>query len=93
MKSMERIIREAFEAYHEGTEEGIQKILDEWEEEVKQGSEIEEDMDDQSKLVSDPSNTRGQIMQFKQTLYLYWMMKSVLGKAMESTLVGMVISL
>lgn len=32
-------------------------------------------------------------MQFKQMLYLYWLMKSLLGKDMEQILVGMVVSI
>ena len=70
-------------AYHEGTIASIQKLLEEWEEDVKNGSETEEEMDNQRTLVLDPGNTCGKITQFKQTLYLYWLMKSLLGEAME----------
>jgi len=64
-KSVENLISEAVEACHEDTDEGIQKLLEEWEEEIKQGSEIEEDMENERALVPDPGNTRGRIMQFK----------------------------
>lgn len=90
---VEHLITEAAEAYHEGTDEGIQKLLEEWEEEIKQGNEIEEDMENWRTLVLDPGNPRGRITKFKQTLYLYWLMKNLLGKAMEQISVGMAVSL
>ena len=40
-------------------------------------------------LILNPGNTCGRISQFKKTLYLYWLMKSLLGKAMEQISVGM----
>lgn len=43
-------------------------------------------------MVPDPGNTGGLIMQLKQTLYLYFLMKSLLGKAMEQLSMGMVVT-
>ena len=34
-------------------------------------------------MVPDPRHTCGQVTQLKKTLYLYWNMKSLLGKALE----------
>lgn len=39
IKIIKHLIIEVTEAYHEGNDEGIQKLLEEWEDEVKQGSE------------------------------------------------------
>lgn len=47
------------EAYREGTDVGISKLLEELEEEVKQGSEREEEMDNYRTLLPNPENTRG----------------------------------
>ena len=82
-KSVEHLIIEVTKAYREEMDEGIRKLLEEWEEEIKQGSETKEYMDNWRTLVLDPGNTCGRITQFKQTLYMYWLMKSLLGKAME----------
>ena len=82
-KLVKRLISEAAEAYCTGIDQVIQKKLDEWEEEVKQDNETNAKMDDWRNLVRDPGNTRVRITQFKQTLYLYWLMKILLGKAME----------
>lgn len=60
-KSIESLIIEAAEAYREGTIVGIRKLLKEWEEEVKQGSEMEEEMDNWRTLVPNPGNTYGSI--------------------------------
>lgn len=43
-------------------------------------------------LIPNPGNTCGRISQFKKTLYLYWLMKSLLGKAMEEISVGMAVT-
>lgn len=91
-KSVERLISKDAEAYCEGIDEGIQKILEEWEEEVKQHSETNAKMDDQRTLVPDLGNTRGSIAQFKQTSYLYWLIKSLMGKDMEHISVSMVVT-
>lgn len=48
-------------------------------------------MDNWRTLVSDAGNTHGRITQFKQTMYLYWLMKSLVGKAMEQISVGMAV--
>ena len=40
-------------------------------------------MENYRTLVPDPKNTRGRITEFKKTLYLYSLMKSLFGKAME----------
>jgi len=71
--------------------EGIHKILEEWEEEVKQDSVKNEEMEDRRTLVPDPGNTKGKITQLKHALYLYWLMKSLLRKAMEQISVGTVV--
>lgn len=62
--------------------------MEEREEEIKQGSETEEDMDNWRILVPDTGNTRGRITQFKQTLYLNWLMKSLLGKGDGADIYG-----
>ena len=54
---------------------------------------MEEETDNWRTLVPDPGNTHGRIKQFKQTLYLYWLVKSLLGKAMEHISVGMAVTL
>lgn len=90
---MENIISEAVEAYHEGTDEGIWKLLEEREEEVKHENKIEEDMDELRTLVPDSGTLKGRITQFKHTLYLYWLMKILMGKAMEQISVGMTVSI
>jgi len=42
-------------------DEGIHKLLKEWEKGIKQDSEIEEDMNNWRTLVPNPGNTRGRI--------------------------------
>lgn len=44
-------------------------------------------------MVPNPGNTRCRITQFKHTLYLYFLMKSMLGKAMEQISMGMALTL
>ena len=51
---VEQIISEAVVAYREGMNEGIQNLLEEWEEEIKQGSETKEEMENWRTLVPDP---------------------------------------
>lgn len=58
------------------------------EEGVKQDSATDEEIEDWRTLFLDPNNTRSRIAQFKETLYLYWLIKSLLGKAMEHISVG-----
>lgn len=89
-KLVERLISKATEAYREGIDEGIWKILEvQWKEEVKHDSETYAEMS----LDPDPGNTRGMITQFKKMLYLYWFMKSLLGKAMAQISVSMDITI
>lgn len=64
-KIVERLISEAEEAYHEGIDDNTHKILEEWEEEVKQESNTNTEMEDWRTLVPDPGNTTGRITQFK----------------------------
>jgi len=59
----------------------------------KQGSKTKEDIDKWRTLAPNPGNTCGRITQFKQVLYLYWLMKSLSGQAMEQIFVGMVVTL
>jgi len=44
-------------------------------------------------MVPDPENTRGRITKLKHTLYLYFLMKSLLGKVIEKISMGMAITL
>ena len=71
MKSIKRLISEAKIAHREGINEEISKLLEDWEEEVKQESEVDTKLDDWRVLIPEPRNTRGKITQFKKTLYLY----------------------
>lgn len=66
--------------------------MEDWKEEVKQESDTKEELENWRMLVPDPGNTIGRITQFKQTFYLYHLMKSLLGKAMEQIFVGMVVT-
>ena len=45
--------------------------------------------EDRHELVPDPGQTRGKLTQFKHTLYLYWLMKEILEKALEHVVVSM----
>lgn len=65
--------------------------MEDWEEEIKKESETEEEMENWRTLVPNPGNTRGRITQFKQTIYLYYLMKSLIRKAMDKIYVGMVV--
>lgn len=44
-KYVEHLISEVFVAYQEGTDIGIRNLLEEWEEEIKQNSETEEEIE------------------------------------------------
>lgn len=44
-------------------------------------------------MVLDPGTTRGRITKLKHTLYLYFLMKSLLGKALEQIFVGMAVTM
>lgn len=55
--------------------------------------ESEEEMKAWHEVIPDPRNTRGRLTLFKKTLYLYWIMKSLMGKAMEQPSMGMEMTL
>jgi len=67
-------------------------LIEYWEEDIKQESEPKEEIDNWRMLVPNLGNTRGRTTQFKHTLYLYFLMKSLLGKVMEQIFVGMVVT-
>lgn len=75
-KSVENFISQVVAAYHKGMNDGIWKLMEQQEEEVKQESEMEEEMENWRTLVPDLGNTRARITQFKKTLYLYWLMNA-----------------
>lgn len=58
-KSIEHLIIEATTTYRDGSDVGIQKLLEDWEEEVKKESKTKEEMDNWRMPVPDPRNTRG----------------------------------
>lgn len=92
-KPLEHLIAKATTTYWDEMDEGNRKLIDDWEAEIKQGSEPEEEIDDWRTMVPDPWNTRGRITQFKHTLYLYFLMKRLLGKAMEHISMGMSVTM
>lgn len=63
-KLVERLISEAVASYMEGMDAGILKILEEWEEKIKQEDEFEEEMENWKGVILDPRNTRGRLNQF-----------------------------
>lgn len=46
-------------------------------------------MEDWEYLLPDPENTRGRMTLYKQALHVYWVMKTLLGKAMEQVAMEM----
>ena len=79
---LERLIHEAMTPYRVRTDVGIRKILEDWEEQIKEEVDSEEEMESWQEVISDPGDMRGRLTQFNQNLYLYWLMKSLMGKAM-----------
>lgn len=70
--------------YHEGTLKEIWNFIEEWEAELnKQPGNMETDVKEAREMVSGSKNTHGGVTQYKQTLFLYWSMKSLLGKALK----------
>lgn len=83
-KSVAKLINEVALEYGEGTSKDMRRLIEEWEVDLNhEASATEIEMEDLGILMRDPRHTQGQVTQFKQTLYLYWLMKSLLGKAME----------
>lgn len=65
IKPVERLIHEATIAYRVGTDTGIRKILEDWEEQIKEEADSEEEMEVWREVIPDPRNTRGRLTQFK----------------------------
>lgn len=78
------LINESSVAYQLGRSEEIRRLIEEWEVDMKrQESAIEIEMEHWKILVLDTGHTHGRVTQFKHTLYVYWLMKCLMGKAME----------
>lgn len=81
-RSTRIVIQEAACAYQEETDEGIHRIIQNLEERVleeQSGSETEK----WAAIVSDPGNTRGRQTLYRRSLHIYWVLKSLLAKALE----------
>ena len=77
-------------AYHESTEEEIRPLIEEWEASFNRRAELMDiEAEDLRDLVPNPGKNRGRLTQFKHTLFLYWSMKGILGKALEHVNVSM----
>lgn len=88
-KSVSNLINEETNAYREGTNEEIRILIEEWEANLnRQASTTKIETEDWCTMVSNPRHTHGWVTQSKQTLYLYWIMKSLPGKALEKILVS-----
>ena len=55
--------------------------------------DLEEEMEAWREVFPDLGNTKGRLTQFKHTLYLYWLIKSLMGKAMEQLSMGVAMTL
>jgi len=81
-RSTQTVAQEAAHAYQEKTDEDICRIIQNLEEKVleeQSGSKTEE----WAAIVSDPCNTRGRQTLYQRSLHIYWILKSLLAKAVE----------
>lgn len=89
-KPVANLINEVASTSREGINEEISRLIEEWEAHMNhKESATEIEMEDWKILVPVPGHSRGRVIQFKQTLYLYWLMKSLLGKAIEKISMSM----
>jgi len=81
-RTIQTVVQEATQAYQEGTNEDIRRIIQNLESGVlkeQSSSETEE----WAELIKDPGNTRGRMTLYRESLHIYWMLKCLLAKAME----------
>ena len=72
------------QAYYFGNTPQTRNIIQGWE---KSSYSNEEDNEAEAEImdfITDPGNTRGCLSLFNQTVHMYWIMKCVLAKAMQS---------
>lgn len=82
-KSASRIIDEEAIAYHTDSTP-IRRLIAQWEEDLNKQAKFQDiGMEEWKTLVPDPGHSRGHTSQCKQTVHLYWLMKSFLGKSLE----------
>ena len=81
-RSAQTVAQEAARTYQEDTDEDIRRIIQNLEAKVlekQSGSETKE----WAAMVSDPGNTRGRQTLYRRSLHIYWILKSLLEKALE----------
>lgn len=77
------VIQEAAKSYHENTAEEIQNPIEKWEADINRHEETKMHNEEWRGLIPDMGQARGRLTQFKQTLYLNWYIKCILGKALD----------
>jgi len=88
------IINEVAEAYHNDSDKEIRQLIEKWEADLNRHTGYKEiEAEDWRVLVPVPGHTCDRIKQFKHTLFLYWSMKGIMGKALEQISLNMVVAM
>ena len=88
-RTTQSVVQEATQAYQEGTNEDIRRIIQNLESEVLEEQSASE-TEEWTEMIRDPGNTRGKLTLYRQSLHIYWVLKCLLAKAMEQVAKEMV---
>lgn len=70
--------------YEMGNSVTVRQAIKGWEKEIHTEPEDNEAEADILDFITDPGNTRGRLTLFQQTVHTYWILKSLLAKAIQS---------